>query len=354
MSRLRRLPQDARQAEKPPMLRCSISHRVNGCKDFRIGSTFALIPITMEPAMDTQDDTIQSRPALALSRLTAPMCVLALLAGCASPPPVQQIDRAVFAGDQEPQVTSTQAFTGELQNLAASESLVVARASDGTGALSQPSAAEMIVVEPILAENRNNPDLALRRCDRDADGILDRHCPELFAAMNQGDVANYQFVSFESRYTINSDPESDRDYWGTRQTLNTADAVSRQMPVTLKLLTINQGNKPFSGSVDIYINIPEGVDLGSLRLASKVKSRAGAKAAVNTGLMVLSVLAGGVAMPMTAADSFFDDYAPVESEAVFTTREITRDRLVLTVSNIDIEPSQGVTVEYDAIYTVVD
>lgn len=277
---------------------------------------------------------------------------LLVVAACATPP-TREIDRFSFVGDTAPRVTSSQAFAGILDNLAPDESLVVARAREGGGALSQPTRATVIVVEPVLEEDLNNPDVWLQRCDLDGDGILDRHCPELFEALDAGDLASRQYVSFQSWYTINANPRVDRDLWGTEQVLNTGEAVERTMPVTLKLLTVNLGNKTFDGDLDLYINIPPQVRLGDIQLASKVVSREGAKTALNTGLMVLGAMAG-VYMPSNSADAFLNDYANVDSTAVFDVVEVTDDRVRLRVTGAEIAPGEGVTVEYTALYEVVD
>lgn len=278
---------------------------------------------------------------------------LVILAGCAGAPDTQQIDRFSFIGDSAPRVTSSDAFAGRFDNLGANESLVLARAADGGGALSQPTAATVLVVEPILEEHRSNPDLWLQRCDVDGDGVLDRHCPELFLALGEDELAARQFVSLQSWYTINANPRVDRDYWGTEQVLNTGEASERTMPVTLKLLTVNLGNKTFAGDMDVYVNIPPNVRLGEIQLASKVVNRGNAKGALNTGLMVLGAMAG-VYVPANAADAFLDDYADVESSAVFETLEIGDDRARIRVTGIDLQPEEGVTVEYSALYDVVD
>ncbi len=279
--------------------------------------------------------------------------VAALATGCAATPETREIDRFTFVGDLSPRVTSTEAFSGELQNLAVNESLVVARARDGGGALSQPTVATVSVVEPILEAESNNPDLWLERCDPDNDGMLDMHCPELFLALEGDELASRQFVSLQSWYTINANPKVDRDFWGINQVLNKGEAVDREMPVTLKLLTVNLGNKTFDGDMDIYVNIPPNVRLGAIRLASKVVNREGGKDALGVGLMVLGAMVGAY-VPPDMADSLMNDYANVQSSAVFEVVEVADNRARIKASGLELQPEEGVTVEYDALYEVID
>lgn len=276
------------------------------------------------------------------------------LVGCSGVVDTRERDVVDFSGDVAPLVTSTQAFGGQLDNLAPNESLIVARARDGSGALSQPEKARLIVVEPVLEEQLHDPGLWLERCDVDGDGVLDRYCPDLFSALSDGDTLETQrFVSIRSWYQISLDSSVDRDYWGQVQTLNTGNVKKQEIPVTLKLLAINMGNKTFQGDLDIYVNIPPKVRLGDIQLASKVASREGAKEAVNVGLAVLGAAVGAYVAP-NSADTFLDDYANIESEAQFQFEELKENRAHVHVSNIALKPTQGVTLEYDSLYTVSD
>ena len=80
---------------------------------------------------------MQTRSSEDTMKHIAAICAIlaSLIAGCATPTPTQEIDRAVFAGDGLPLVTTRDAFAGVMDNLASHESLVVARAPDGAGAL---------------------------------------------------------------------------------------------------------------------------------------------------------------------------------------------------------------------------
>ena len=290
------------------------------------------------------------------------------LVGCSSTPTrYTEIDRIHFIGDGEPRVTSKEAFKGNLDKLAPNESLVIAKAKDGSGALSQPSPASIIVVEPKLKGDKNNNqyNLWLKRCDVDSDGILDRHCPELFSSMNrggelsssmnkEGNISYSKFVSMGSWYTINSNPKVDKDFWGSSQTLNTANSKTKTMPVTLKLLSINLGNKAFMGDLDIIINIPPRVELGEISLASKVASRKSAKEALEVGLLLLNLAGASVLSVESVGDTFFDDYAPIKSEANFDITNSTQDQVFIKVSNIELKPEQGVTVEFNSLYEIID
>jgi len=283
------------------------------------------------------------------------IAIIFLTGACASTPTLVEIDRIEFSGDGSPQVSSRDAFSGELKNLSENESLVIARAKDGSGALSQPTSASIIVVEPELKGDSDTTfNRWLKRCDIDSDGLLDRHCPELFNALDSSDeLSNSQFVSFKSWYSINSNPSIDKDYWGSIQTLNTADSKSKRMPVTLKLLTVNLGNKVFEGDLDLVVNIPPRVELGEISLASKVASKAAAKAAVNTTVEVLGILAG-VPIASNLGDSFFDDYSPIKSNAKFDITGTTEKRVLVKVSDINLKPNQGATIEFNSFYQIID
>ncbi|MEM6638369.1 MAG: hypothetical protein AAF610_00565 [Pseudomonadota bacterium] len=296
------------------------------------------------------------------------------LAGCGTTLPNRTIDTVQFAGDVEPRVATSSAFQGQFDNLAQNESLIVARASDGGGALSSPEPAWLIVTEPQLEERTRDYQYWLSRCDFDGDGMLDRDCPELFLALQQqgdlaleqgnGSLVSQKIVSIKSWYTINQDPDVDRDNWGVRQVLNTTDAVDARMPVTLKLLAVNTGNKAFDGDLDVLINIPARVSLGNLREASKVKSRAKAKGwlatGIGTGLAAAAMMSGVPVAPgifdagAALSDTVFDDFERIDSEARFTVEDQSDTRIAISVENIQIGENEGITIEYDALYEVID
>lgn len=286
------------------------------------------------------------RGNMVLFKLSVLMTPIMLISACAAPKHIVQHDVIQFKGDVQPKVTSEQAMAGDLSNLSEGETLFLAVAKDGSGAMSQPDIAEVSVVETILTENDFDKDLMMQRCDPDGDGILDVYCPALISAMRSGMLGTDKFVMFQSWYKISSDKSRDEDYWGNATSIDKANVEERNVPIHLKMLTINRGNQEFHGDITIYAQIPPQTKVVGIDVATKVKDTRSSKSGIedNPFLPIIG--------PLIA--STMDDYTDVKSVADFR-KEITPEgNAKVVVHDITLEPGEGINLEYTTTYTIED
>ena len=265
-----------------------------------------------------------------------------VIVGCATKSQIVERDKILFKGDSTPLVRSSDAIKGNLKNLSDGETLVVAIAGDGTGALSQPSLSEVLVQETILESDENNLDLILSRCDPDGDGILDFYCPDLVNSMNSGVLANEKYVSFQSWYLISKDLDNHEDHWQDRVVIDVSKVKDREVPVFLKLITVNRGNMSFNGDLTIYGKAPPQMKIQEITEYNKIEDQTGTKESMNS-IPIVSWFSG-----------VFDNYAIIDSSANFKTERDESGHAKLIIEDINIEPGQGVTLEFTAVYTVTD
>lgn len=267
--------------------------------------------------------------------------VFFILAGC-GPSKHHQIEHDViqFKGDTQPTVTSRQLLSGDLSNLTGGETLVSAIAKDGSGVLSQPTIATVNVIESVLSNTQSDFDMALERCDPDGDGILDAYCPELFAFMQNGALGNRKIVLFQSWYLVSNSLRVDQNYWSTNSSIDIAEQKDSSVPLYLKMLTINRGNKTFDGDLTIYAQVPYQIKPVRVDRANKVKDNTANKALV-AAIPYIQVFA--LAM---------DNFVNVISDVAIDT-DIRPDGLIkLTAKNITLEPGEGINLEYTATYDI--
>ena len=210
-----------------------------------------------------------------------------VLSGCAVPTITVDRDSFQFKGDVAPMVLSRDAFSGNLANLSEGEAIVVAVADDGSGALSQPTMASVDVVETILAKEGDPCEVAKSRCDRDGDGVWDSDCRDLFFPKCEiGD-----FVSFSSWYVISKDKQDAGNFWQTSERIDIAEEKRQQVPLHLKMLTINRGNKTFTGRLTIHSQLPPQVEFLKINDVTKVRDQSDIKAVA--GFLGGLILVGG-------------------------------------------------------------
>ena len=269
-----------------------------------------------------------------------------VLSGCAVPTITVDRDSFQFKGDVAPMVLSRDAFSGNLANLSEGEAIVVAVADDGSGALSQPTMASVDVVETILAKEGDPCEVAKSRCDRDGDGVWDSDCRDLLFQCEIGD-----FVSFSSRYVISKDKQDAGNFWQTSERIDIAEEKRQQVPLHLKMLTINRGNKTFTGDLTIHSQLPPQVELLEINEVTKIQDNtetknflgevAGATASIGVGFLF-----------MLAAD-LIDSYETVTSDAEFTTDYAEDDKKIRAIAkNITLEPREGINLEYTVNYAI--
>lgn len=268
-----------------------------------------------------------------------------VLSGCAAPTITVDRDSFQFKGDVAPMVLSRDAFSGNLANLSEGETIVVAEADDGSGVLSQPTIASVDVVETIIlasksTKNSADPcEVAKRRCDRDGDGVLDSDCPALFLLSQQCEIGD--FVSFNSWYVISKDKQ---DYL-TSELIDIAEEKRQQVPLHLKMLTINRGNKTFTGRLTIHSQLPPQVEFLKINDVTKVRDQTDIKAVA--GFLGGLILVGGFIVDM------IDDYGDVASDAEFTTDYAEDDKKIRVIAkNITLDPGEGINLEYTVNYAI--
>lgn len=266
----------------------------------------------------------------------------ASISGCQTQGQIIDRDVVLFKGDSNPVVSSSAARSGDMTNLSEGETLIVAIASDGSGALSQPTIAEVKIQETILSSEEFNRDLIMNRCDHDGDGILDVYCPDLINSMNNGMLQNEKFVTFQSWYLIAKDLDIDEDKWGSKVTIDTATVIERDVPVYLKLITINRGNVAFKGDLTIYGRAPPQMKIKKVTEYSKIEDQIETKRTLG-------------AIPFAGLFSLgMDNFVVIDTSADFKIELTDEGHAKLTIKNIFVEPGQGVTLEFTAVYTVAD
>lgn len=268
--------------------------------------------------------------------------IVASISGCSTQGQIIDHDIVLFKGDNEPVVQSSAAIAGDMTNLSEGETLIVAVAGDGSGALSQPTMAEVKIQETILSSDNFDLDLIMSRCDPDGDGILDVYCPDLINSMNNGMLQNEKFVSFQSWYLITKDLDTDEDVWGSNVTIDRAKVTEQEVPVYLKLITINRGNIAFKGDLTIYGNAPPQMKIKKITEYSKIKDQTGTKATMDS-IPIVSWFSNAL-----------DNYSVIETSANFKVEKADDGHAKLTIKNINVEPGEGVTLEFTAVYTVTD
>lgn len=270
------------------------------------------------------------------------MAVL-VLSGCAAPTVTVDRDSFQFKGDVPPMVFSRDAFSGNLANLSEGETIVVAEADDGAGVLSQPTIASVDVVETILAKEGDPCEVAKSRCDRDGDGVWDSDCRGLFFPKCEiGD-----FVSFSSWYVISKDKQDAGNFWQTSERIDIAEEERQEVPLHLKMLTINRGTKTFTGGLTIHSKLPPQVEFLKINDVTKVRDQTETKAVLRGPIgFITAGLSGFIA-------DMIDDYGDVTSDAEFTTDYAEDDKKIRAIAkNITLDPGEGINLEYTVNYAI--
>lgn len=191
--------------------------------------------------------------------------VIILISGCATETINIVHDEVTFKGDVQPMVSSSQALLGNIDDLTEGEALTVGKAFDGSGALSRPNPATVKVIETKLGKRKVDLNLIWERCDPDGDGILDFYCPELlaymsdpdlYASMSDGQMELRQFVMFQSSYSLSTSRKLDEDNWTIDAQIDISEEDDAKVPIYLKLMAVNRGNKTFEGDLTVYANLP--------------------------------------------------------------------------------------------------
>ena len=219
---------------------------------------------------------------------------------------------------------------------------MVAVADDGSGALSQPTMASVDVVETILAKEGDPCEVAKSRCDRDGDGVWDSDCRDLLFQCETGD-----FVSFNSWYVISKDKQDAGNFWQTSERIDIAEEKRQQVPLHLKMLTINRGNKTFTGRLTIHSQLPPQVEFLKINDVTKVRDQTETKEILRGPIgFITAGLSGFIANMM-------DDYGDVASDAEFTTDYAEENKKIEVIAkNITLDPGEGINLEYTVNYAI--
>lgn len=281
-----------------------------------------------------------------------------LCAGACASPKYFDYDSIQFKGDSEPRVMSSQAAKGDFTNLTEGESIIVAIAADGSGAISNPNLATTTVLDAILA-NRNDQDSleAIRkRCDPDGDGVWDIYCPELMDEKlrnrlnnqrNRNGVGNSKdraglesanIVNFDSVLTLSRSNQA-KDRWGRTAVIDRTQAKLPQEPIYLRLMTMNRGNKDYRGDLEVMINVPPQVKFGAFQNIAQIRDGRGTKAFL-------------AAVPFVGLAT----YAMADFPSVKTDAEIVKNteggKIRVTFKHIVLKPGDGVSIDYNVTYAI--
>ena len=255
------------------------------------------------------------------------------IAGCGATTTITR-DTVQFKGDVSPRVTSAQFLAGDLSNLSEGEALIFAQARDGSGAVSYPGYAELVIAETILANDRREGQLGLDRCDLDGDGILDGYCPDLALLTDE------KYVNFQSLYAVSRDAGRNRDHWGDSDTVVITDEADAEIPVFLKILSINRGNKTFEGDFFVYVDIPPQVTFAQVLAVNHVVDQR----ETVTALSMIPFI-GLVTLGMR-------DYGRVNPVTDFEVLRLHDHRIKIIARNVTLPPGQGIDIEYEVAYRV--
>jgi len=188
-------------------------------------------------------------------------------------------------------------------------------------------------------------ELLRSKCDVDSDGIWDKYCPEL---MDESE----NYVMFNSNYTI-SQVTSGRDDWNRDTSIDRNEFVGKTQPIYVRLLTVNEGNKAFTGDLEIIVNIPPQVEFKQIKDLYKVKSNAGTKAVVGGLLTAMTALSGAPVYNTTGDVGWIKDFDRQKSYDDFTIVDSNR-KLNVTANNVVIEPNEGMELIYEVSYQYQD
>lgn len=287
-----------------------------------------------------------------ISSFAVSLCTLSIVGCSSTPTELNLVDKVEFKGDAGQKVTSSDHARRNYANLSEGETIVFAIASDNSGAISHPNRVEAQVTE-VIAENREKSLEQMRNsCDVDSDGIWDGYCPQLLNELQKS--KNEKVVMFETLYSL-SDDTGGRDSWGTEIGFDKGEAAISAKPMFVRLISVNRGNKTFSGDLDILVNVPPQVQFTQVRDLYKISSNAGKKAVVGGilgALTTASALATG--NPYLAGsgglENIIKDFNRMESYRDFAT-DRNGERLSIKANNISIEPGQGVELIYEVSYS---
>lgn len=262
------------------------------------------------------------------------------LAGCET---TQQIDYdyVQFKGDSSPKLTSSQIRSGSLDNLTEGEAVMIAKATDGSGAVSQPNFVGAQIVETLLANrnDRDNLEALRKRCDPDNDGIWDIFCPELSKV--RGRLSSGRYVNFQSYYSI-AHKETLNGQWTSSVKIDRAKPSAGTMPINLRLFSINRGNKSFEGDVEFIIDLPPQVEFQGVDLVQNIRDQRGTK-------QVLSMLP--IIQYVTLAMS---DYPTSQLTEQVETQMSDDGLLRIVVKNKTLDENEGVSIDYSVKYLAED
>jgi len=272
-----------------------------------------------------------------------------ILTACASAPAnVVELDAVQFKGDSFPAMTSSDLKRSDYSKLSEGETVIVAIADDNSGAVSHPNLASASITEVIAKNSEKSMELLRSQCDVDSDGIWDSYCPELISELRESE----NFVMFKSNYTI-SQTTSGRDDWSNSTSIDRNEFVDKTQPIYVRLLTVNEGNKAFTGDLNIIVNIPPQVEFKQIKELYKVKSNAGTKAVVG-GLVTAMTALSGVPIYATTGDvGWIKDFDRQKSYDDFSITN-TNKKLNVTANNVSIEPNEGMELIYEVSYEYLD
>lgn len=281
----------------------------------------------------------RNRPPL---RLVAIAWTALLLTACASTPPEVQRDVVTLKGDSLPAVTSKDVLAGDFSDLSEGETIIIGTARDGTGVISQPAMAEITITESVLNASQFDRSLLMQRCDPDGDGIIDTYCPELISAMRDGLLGNEKFVLLQSQYGVSRTPLGKAQVYPQGMRINVAEEPDKRVPLALQSITVNRGNKAFSGDLSFIVNIPPQLTMGSIESVSLIQDQTDTRA-----MLLLIPYVNFIALGM-------GNFRSVAGDVQFQTDRELDGKTRLVMKNVNLEPGQGIDVRFSASYAIAN
>lgn len=276
---------------------------------------------------------------------------ISLTTACASAPTrLIEVDSIQFKGDSLPAMTSADLLRNDYSKLTEGETVVVAISADNTGAVSQPNFVNASITEVVAENSERSLEQMRSKCDIDSDGIWDKYCPELVNELLESESES--FVMFDSAYTI-SRVTSGRDDWLKSTSFDRNDVVDQTQPIYVRLLSVNRGNKVFTGDLDMIVQVPPQVEFRQIKDLYKVRNNDTTKAVVGGVITAMGILAGTPVVATSNEVSWIKNYNRVESYQNFKTQNVNR-KLSVTANDIEIKPGEGVELIYEVSYQFAD
>ncbi len=279
--------------------------------------------VTMMGRNEMEEISMRHTPT---NTLLLALTSMLLLSACQTMKPIATVENG---GDIAPLVTSSEIRSGDFSNLESGESVAMALGSDN--AIARPNTVSITVYETVKSvEDKAGK---IRDCDFDNDGIDD-----IFCSANYGKNADrekkkhFALSSYKYVYSDNN------GMWMDRTWIKADDIKGHSKEIKFRLILVNSGNKPFSGTVKVADRLHQSLRFKSLDKTSLVVDQRDLK----NGLSAIPI----VQLFALAMDNF-----SIISDAPGS-KTLTNELVTFESGAVSLQPQQGVMFEFSTEYTL--